>query len=162
MLLSEDMACRLCFDLGLNDERSQAGLSASELQMRHLVLCACVVHDRQVVERAFQSADFLTFSRYWALFSGRSTCIESSDLAILNLGNCFESLFSFRLLGFETSFEMQVYRSLLSLMDLSGKIIEAFRNAPCVEDLGTYQRAGCAIKLLPPAVSADPPLVGLP
>ena len=46
MLTCEDMACQLCFDLGLNDEYIQSGFLKQALQTRLLILCACMVHDR--------------------------------------------------------------------------------------------------------------------
>ena len=42
------MACRLCFDLGLNLDWTQMGLSDREVQIRHMVLWACVVYDKSV------------------------------------------------------------------------------------------------------------------
>jgi hypothetical protein len=40
------MACRLGFDLGLNLDTSQLGLTEQEVQIRHMVLWACAVYDK--------------------------------------------------------------------------------------------------------------------
>jgi hypothetical protein len=40
------MACRLGFDLGLNLDTTQLGLTEQEVQIRHMVLWACAVYDK--------------------------------------------------------------------------------------------------------------------
>ena len=40
------MACRLGFDLGLNLDTTQLGLTEREVQIRHMVLWACAVYDK--------------------------------------------------------------------------------------------------------------------
>ena len=101
------MACRLSFDLGLNLDTAEVGLSDQEVQIRHMVLWACVIYDK-----------------YWALFLGRPTCIKTSDLAMAQLTSQFASLGTSRVTMSTRSLETEVYNSLLDLMDLATRVTE--------------------------------------
>jgi len=65
-------------------------------------------------------------------------CIKSSDTALTDLCNAFDHLGGYHALGFDSSFELQIYRSFLSLMDLAGKIAMTLRGIVRPTDLSAY------------------------
>lgn len=48
LLMITGMACRLCFDMGLNQDGSALGLSQEEIKVRQTVLWACILYDKSV------------------------------------------------------------------------------------------------------------------
>lgn len=73
------MATRLCFDLGLNIDCSGLGLPEKEVQIRSMVLWACVTHDRQGdPSSTFLAAHVLTSS-------ATGPCFSTVPLALRNL-----------------------------------------------------------------------------
>ncbi|KAI9812436.1 MAG: hypothetical protein M1827_004667 [Pycnora praestabilis] len=115
------MACRLCFDIGLNLHSTHLGLSEHGVQIRHMVLWACMVYDK-----------------YWALFLGRPTSIKSSDLRVFQLTAHFQRLGSCLPSGPEKSLETLIYEALLDLMDVAGKITEDLDTRPLPTDNNAY------------------------
>ena len=83
----------------------------------------------------------LISSRYWAFCSGRPACIESSKSAIPDLAIRLESSGDFRNLCFESSFEVQIYQRLLTLMDLTGEITRNMSMIPLETGLPSYLEA---------------------
>lgn len=100
-------ACRLAFDIGLNLDCSALDFPERELQIRHMVLWACIIYDQ-----------------YWALFLGRPTTIKTSDLAISQRSEHCQRFGECRPSGPEKKLETLIYEALLDLMDLTGKITE--------------------------------------
>jgi hypothetical protein len=115
------MACRLCFDIGLYLDSNTSNLSELDVQIRHMVLWACVVYDQ-----------------YWALFLGRPTSIKSSDLAISTLTDQFARLSSCRPLGSEEALVTLIYEALLDLMDIASKITENLEHTPAFTERNAY------------------------
>lgn len=101
------MAMRLCYDLGLQLDSSQAGLSQRELDIRRMTLWACVIYDR-----------------YWSLFLGRPLTMKSVDLDVYTLSDQFERLGTCMPAGPEKSLNTKIYEALLELMEIAGKIVE--------------------------------------
>jgi hypothetical protein len=105
------MANRLAFDIGLHlDCRSEA-ITDQEIQIRHMVMRACVIYDK-----------------YWALFLGRPTSIKSQDIGMDLLSTRFSQLSS-SLQGSSAAEEKkssteEIYEQLIELMELAGKIVE--------------------------------------
>ncbi|CAK4031915.1 Nitrogen assimilation transcription factor nirA [Lecanosticta acicola] len=101
------MAIRLCYDLGLQLDSRQAGLSQRELDIRKMTLWACVIYDR-----------------YWSLFLGRPLTMKSVDLEIYSLSDQFERLGTCMPAGAAASLNTRIYEALLELMEIAGKIVE--------------------------------------
>ncbi|UJO20377.1 Nitrogen assimilation transcription factor nirA [Fulvia fulva] len=101
------IAIRLCYDLGLQMDSRNAGLSQREVDIRRMTLWACVVYDR-----------------YWSLFLGRPLTMKSSDLEVYSLTDQFERLGTCMPAGAEKSLHTRIYEALIDLMEIAGKIVE--------------------------------------
>ncbi|GIZ37302.1 hypothetical protein CKM354_000075200 [Cercospora kikuchii] len=101
------MAMRLCYDLGLQLDSRNTGLSQRELDVRRITLWACVIYDR-----------------YWSLFLGRPLTMKSSDLEVYSLTNQFERLGTCMPAGAGQSMHTKIYEALIELMEIAGKIVE--------------------------------------
>lgn len=111
--LYSGMACRLCFDIGLHQDRSDSGLVQRDIEIGRLTLWACVVYDR-----------------YWALFLGRPTALKPDDLEIYDLSEKFNRLGASPSAGSEGSLETQIYQALIEVMELAGRITEIMDKVP--------------------------------
>ncbi|KAF2265058.1 hypothetical protein CC78DRAFT_515860 [Lojkania enalia] len=107
------MAFRLLFDVGLHVDPSELRLAEREVQIRHMVLWACVMNDA-----------------YWALYLGRPTMLKASDIAPACLNKDFDRLIysQSRTYVYGKTIETRIYEALLQLMDLLGPLCET-RNA---------------------------------
>ncbi|KAM3421530.1 hypothetical protein BST61_g1919 [Cercospora zeina] len=107
------MAMRLCYDLGLQLDSRNTGLSQREMDVRRMTLWACVIYDR-----------------YWSLFLGRPLTMKSCDLEVYSLTNQFERLGTCMPVGAGQSMHTKIYEALIELMEIAGKIVEEaeFRN----------------------------------
>ncbi|EME41414.1 hypothetical protein DOTSEDRAFT_176530 [Dothistroma septosporum NZE10] len=101
------IAMRLCYDLGLQLDSRNAGLSQREVDIRRMTLWACVISDR-----------------YWSLFLGRPLTMKSMDLEIYSLTDQFERLGTCTPAGVEKSLHTRIYEALIELMEIAGKIVE--------------------------------------
>lgn len=101
------MAMRLCYDIGLQLDSRQAGLSQREMDIRKMTLWACVIYDR-----------------YWSLFLGRPLTMKSVDLDIYSLADQFERLGTCMPAGQSKSINTRIYEALIELMEIAGKIVE--------------------------------------
>ncbi|KAJ6005152.1 hypothetical protein N7451_003096 [Penicillium sp. IBT 35674x] len=112
------IACRQAFDLGLNADSTDLNLPERDNQIRHMVLWACVVFDN--------------IPKYWALFLGRRPTIRTADLAQSVLDASPTPADSV------PSLEIEVYRALLPLMGLAGKICENMERISGQYDIDSY------------------------
>ncbi|KAK7190596.1 fungal specific transcription factor domain-containing protein [Paraphaeosphaeria sporulosa] len=98
------MSFRLLYDVGLHVDPSELRLTDREVQIRHMVLWACIMND----------------VRYWALYLGRPTMLKSSDIAPTCLEKDFDRLIESqtRTYAYQKTIETRVYEALLELMDL--------------------------------------------
>ncbi|KAF2635232.1 hypothetical protein P280DRAFT_437412 [Massarina eburnea CBS 473.64] len=103
------MAFRLLFDVGLHVDPSELRLTEREVQIRHMVLWACIMNDV-----------------YWALYLGRPTMIKPSDIAPACLNKDFDRLIESqtRTYAYEKTIETRIYEALLQLMDLLEPLCE--------------------------------------
>jgi hypothetical protein len=101
------IAMRLCYDLGLQLDSKNAGLSQREMDVRRMTLWASVVYDR-----------------YWSLFLGRPLAMKSRDLEIYSLTDQFERLGTCMPGGIGQSLNTKIYEALIELMEIAGKIVE--------------------------------------
>lgn len=101
------MAMRLCYDIGLQLDSRNAGLSQRETDIRRMTLWACVIYDR-----------------YWSLFLGRPLTMKSVDLEVYSLADQFQRLGTCTPAGPEKSLETRIYEALIELMEIAGKIVE--------------------------------------
>lgn len=101
------MAMRLCYDLGLQLDTRQVGMSEREIDVRRMTLWACVI-----------------FDRYWSLFLGRPLTMKSVDLEIYTLADQFERLGTCMPAGPSKSINTRIYEALIDLMELAGRIVE--------------------------------------
>lgn len=101
------MAMRLCYDIGLQLDSRQVGLSQREMDIRRMTLWACVVYDR-----------------YWSLFLGRPLTMKTVDLDIYSLADQFERLGTCMPAGPEKGINTRIYEALIELMEIAGKIVE--------------------------------------
>ncbi|KAF4844651.1 Nitrogen assimilation transcription factor nirA [Colletotrichum siamense] len=104
------MANRLAFDIGLHLDCRNTGINEQEVDIRHMVMRACVIYDR-----------------YWALFLGRPTSIKNQDIGMDLLSRRFSQLTS--LMGgpgaaHKKNIAAEVYDQLIELMELAGRIVE--------------------------------------
>ncbi|KAK5048536.1 hypothetical protein LTR84_005627 [Exophiala bonariae] len=106
------MANRLCFEIGLHLDTTNAGASPREIEIGRMTLWACIVYDK-----------------YWALFLGRPTMMKHTDLEVYKLSVAFERLGTSLPAGPAKSRETQIYEALLDLMELAGKITEIMDQA---------------------------------
>ncbi|KAF2462823.1 uncharacterized protein BDR25DRAFT_386050, partial [Lindgomyces ingoldianus] len=104
------MAFRLLFDVGLHVDPSEIHLTEREVQIRHMVLWACILND----------------VRYWSLYLGRPTMLKASDMAPACLNKDFDRLIESqtRTYAYEKTIETRVYEALLQLMDLLEPLCE--------------------------------------
>ncbi|KAK1676595.1 fungal-specific transcription factor domain-containing protein [Colletotrichum godetiae] len=112
------MANRLAFDIGLHLDCRNSGFDDREVDIRHMVMRACVIYDK-----------------YWSLFLGRPTSIKSQDVGMDLLSRRFSQLTSLMGTPGPTNQENQtveIYDQLVELMELAGRIVEArdSRQAP--------------------------------
>lgn len=130
------MAMRLCYDIGLQLDTRQAGMSEREIDIRRMTLWACVI-----------------FDRYWSLFLGRPLTMKSVDLEIYTLADQFERLGSSLPAGPSRSTNTRIYEALIDLMEVAGRMVEypefrktnAFETAP---DQAAYFRMAALDKEL--------------
>lgn len=101
------MAMRLCYDIGLQLDTRQVGLSQREVDVRRMTLWACVIYDR-----------------YWSLFLGRPLTMKSVDLEIYSLADQFERLGTCMPAGPSRSINTRIYEALIDLMEVAGHIVE--------------------------------------
>ncbi|ORY18151.1 fungal-specific transcription factor domain-domain-containing protein [Clohesyomyces aquaticus] len=103
------MAFRLLFDVGLHVDPSELRLTEREVQIRHMVLWACILNDV-----------------YWALYLGRPTMLKASDMAPACLNKDFDRLIESqtRTYAYEKTIETRIYEALLQLMDLLEPLCE--------------------------------------
>lgn len=103
------MAFRLLFDVGLHVDPSELRLTDREVQIRHMVLWACIMNDV-----------------YWALYLGRPTMLKASDMAPACLTKDFDRLIESqtRTYAYEKTIETRVYEAVLQLMDLLEPLCE--------------------------------------
>ncbi|KAK1725451.1 fungal-specific transcription factor domain-containing protein [Colletotrichum acutatum] len=105
------MANRLAFDIGLHLDCRNSGFDEQEVDIRHMVMRACVIYDK-----------------YWSLFLGRPTSIKSQDVGMDLLSRRFSQLTSLMGTPGPTNKENQIveiYDQLVELMELAGRIVEA-------------------------------------
>ncbi|KAF9869378.1 fungal specific transcription factor [Colletotrichum karsti] len=105
------MANRLAFDIGLHLDCRNTGISEQEVDIRHMVMRACVIYDK-----------------YWALFLGRPTSIKNQDIGLDLLSRRFSQLTS--LMGGpgaanRKNITAEIYDQLIELMELAGRIVES-------------------------------------
>jgi hypothetical protein len=106
------MACRLAFDCGLNLDCSSSGLTAHEMEIRSMVLWACMNYDR-----------------CWSLFLGRPTAIKMCDITISRLTASFQGLgSSLPTVAVQDNLEFLIQESLLDLMDLVSGVTDIPRS----------------------------------
>lgn len=103
------MSFRLLFDVGLHVDPLELRLTEREVQIRHMVLWACIMNDV-----------------YWALYLGRPTMLKPSDIAPACLTKDFDRLIESqtRTYAYEKTIETKVYEALLQLMDLLEPLCE--------------------------------------
>ncbi|KAF2107078.1 fungal-specific transcription factor domain-containing protein [Lophiotrema nucula] len=103
------MSFRLLFDVGLHVDPCELRLTEREVQIRHMVLWACIMNDV-----------------YWALYLGRPTMLKASDIAPACLNKDFDRLIESqtRTYAYEKTIETKVYEALLQLMDLLEPLCE--------------------------------------
>ncbi|KAF2732338.1 hypothetical protein EJ04DRAFT_441202, partial [Polyplosphaeria fusca] len=103
------MAFRLLFDVGLHVDPCELRLTEREVQIRHMVLWACIMNDV-----------------YWALYLGRPTTLKAFDIAPACLNKDFDRLIESqtRTYAYEKTIETRVYEALLQLMDLLEPLCE--------------------------------------
>lgn len=101
------MAMRLCYDIGLQLDTRQVGLSEREMDIRRMTLWACVIYDR-----------------YWSLFLGRPLTMKSVDLEVYSLADQFERLGTCMPAGPSRSINTRIYEALIDLMEVAGHIVE--------------------------------------
>ena len=101
------MANRLAFDIGLHLDCRNNGMPEQEVQIRRMVMRACVIYDR-----------------YWALFLGRPTSIKSQDVGMELLSDKLSMLASDFSQAPERDITMEIYEQLIELMELAGRILE--------------------------------------
>ncbi|KAI0427032.1 fungal-specific transcription factor domain-containing protein [Xylaria sp. FL1042] len=106
------MANRLAFDLCLDVDSSNIGLSDQEIRVRRRVMKACIIYDN-----------------HWALFYGRGASIKSRDIH-LDLSKAFVS--TTRPYGYNpciptdtVTIEEEIHDQLFELMNLAGRIAES-------------------------------------
>lgn len=102
------MANRLAFDIGLHLDYRSNDMPVQEVQIRHMVMRACVIYDK-----------------YWALFLGRPTSIKSQDLSMELLSDKMVHLTSEAATPPERNLIMEIYEQLIELMELAGRIVES-------------------------------------
>ncbi|KAL0934687.1 fungal specific transcription factor [Colletotrichum truncatum] len=103
------MANRLAFDIGLHLDCRSNDISEQEVDIRHMVMRACVIYDR-----------------YWALFLGRPTSIKNQDIEMDLLSRRFSQLTSL-MSGpgaLKKNITADIYDHLIELMELAGRIVE--------------------------------------
>lgn len=106
------MACRLAFDSGLNLDCSTSGLTAQEMEIRNMVLWACINYDR-----------------CWSLFLGRPTAIKMCDITVSRLTASFQGLGSSPpAVAVEDNLAFLIQESLLDLMDLASGVTDIRRS----------------------------------
>ncbi|KZL85659.1 fungal specific transcription factor domain-containing protein [Colletotrichum incanum] len=104
------MANRLAFDIGLHLDCRNNDISEQEVNIRHMVMRACVVYDK-----------------YWALFLGRPTSIRNQDIDIdLIYRGCpqLTSLMGRFGRADKANNTAEVYDHLVELMGIAGCIVE--------------------------------------
>ncbi|KAH7115887.1 fungal-specific transcription factor domain-containing protein [Dendryphion nanum] len=103
------MAFRLLFDVGLHVDPCELRLTDREVQIRHMVLWACIMNDV-----------------YWAVYLGRPTMLKPNDIAPACLNKDFDRLIQsqMRTYAYEKTIETRVYEALLQLMDLLEPLCE--------------------------------------
>lgn len=102
------MANRLAFDIGLHLHCGSSTMAPKEVQIRQMVMKACVVYDK-----------------YWALFLGRPTSIKSQDLGMELISENVSSTFhSGPATPASKDIGIEIYEQLIELMELSGRIVE--------------------------------------
>lgn len=101
------MSNRLAFDIGLHLDCRNNGMPDQEVQIRRMVMRACVIYDR-----------------YWALFLGRPTSIKSQDVGMELLSDKFSMLASDFNQTPERDMVLEIYEQLIELMELAGRILE--------------------------------------
>jgi hypothetical protein len=108
------MANRLAFDIGLHLDCRNNGLPDQEIEIRHMVMRACVIYDK-----------------YWALFLGRPTSIKNQDIGMDLLSKRLSAL-NPSMHGSaptdEKSMLTEVFEQLVELMELAGRIVETREN----------------------------------
>lgn len=101
------MSNRLAFDIGLHLDCTSNGMPDQEVQIRRMVMRACVI-----------------FDRYWALFLGRPTSIKSQDIGMDLLSDKLSMLQSDLAPPRGRDIVIEVYEQLIELMELAGRIVE--------------------------------------
>ena len=101
------MSNRLAFDIGLHLDCTNNGMPDQEVQIRRMVMRACVIYDR-----------------YWALFLGRPTSIKSQDIGMELLSDKLSLLQSDFAPPPERNLVLEIYEQLIELMELAGRIVE--------------------------------------
>jgi hypothetical protein len=102
------MSFRLVFDVGLHVDPNELQLTEKELEIRHMVLWACLINDK-----------------YYSIYMGRPSYFKNSDIAPSCMSFDFARLIQSRIpRPFSKSPETKVYESLLHLMELVGPLCD--------------------------------------
>jgi hypothetical protein len=102
------MSFRLVFDVGLHVDPNELQLTEREVEIRHMVLWACLINDK-----------------YYSIYMGRPSYFKSSDIAPSCMSMYFGRLIASRQpRPYSKSLETKVYESLLQLMELVGPLCD--------------------------------------
>ncbi|KIW04668.1 uncharacterized protein PV09_04407 [Verruconis gallopava] len=102
------MSFRLVFDVGLHVDPEELQLTERELEIRHMVLWACLINDT-----------------YYSIYMGRPSYFKTSDIAPSCMSKDFSRLIASRQpRPCAKRWETKVYESLLRLMELVGPLCD--------------------------------------
>jgi hypothetical protein len=102
------MSFRLVFDVGLHVDPNELQLTDLEIEIRHMVLWACLINDK-----------------YYSIYMGRPSYFKTSDIAPSCMSKDFGRLIASRQpRPYAKSLDTKVYESLLQLMELVGPLCD--------------------------------------
>jgi hypothetical protein len=102
------MSFRLVFDVGLHVDSNELQLTEREVEIRHMVLWACLINDT-----------------HYSIYMGRPSYFKTTDIAPSCMSKDFSRLIASREpRPYLKSLETKVYESLLHLMELVGPLCD--------------------------------------